>query len=122
MFAGLQLKLADAAAAEPGTDDLKLLAALEGLEPEREPEGPTMMGREARELMLSGRGEQGLQLFKARSAPVSRHQHGMFIQAWWLALLLNRMRSGWISTVATVHHVSRPMVCGFRMVRSSSHT
>ena len=46
-------------------DDLKLLAALEGgLEPEREPEGPTMMGREARELMLSGQGDKALQLFK----------------------------------------------------------
>ncbi len=34
-----------------------------------------MMGREARELMLSGRGEQGLQLFKARAAPVSSSRH-----------------------------------------------
>ena len=56
-------------AAEPGTADLKLLAALEGgLEPEREPEGPTMMGREARELMLSGQGDKALQLFKVTHA------------------------------------------------------
>ena len=30
-----------------------------------------MMGREARELMLSGRGAQGLQLFKARALLMS---------------------------------------------------
>ncbi len=57
-------------AAEPGAADLKLLAALEGgLEPEREPEGPTMMGREARELMLSGQGDKALQLFKVSAEP-----------------------------------------------------
>jgi len=57
-------------ATEPGAADLKLLAALEGgLEPEREPEGPTMMGREARELMLSGQGDKALQLFKVSGIP-----------------------------------------------------
>ena len=57
-------------AAEPGAADLKLLAALEGgLEPEREPEGPTMMGREARELMLSGQGDKALLLFKVPGNP-----------------------------------------------------
>lgn len=51
--------------AGPGTaSDLKALAALEGLEPEREAEGPTMMAREARQLMLSGQGQAGLELFK----------------------------------------------------------
>ena len=55
--------------AEPGPDDLKLLAALEGPDPEREPEGPTMMGREARELMLSGQGDKALQLFKVALNP-----------------------------------------------------
>lgn len=44
--------------------DLAMLAALEGLPSEPEPEGPTMMGRLARELMLSGQGAAGLQQFK----------------------------------------------------------
>ena len=46
--------------------DLQRLAALEGLPPEPEQEGPTMMGRMARELMLSGQGAAGLQQFKVR--------------------------------------------------------
>ena len=33
----------------------------------KEPEGPTMMGRQARDLMLSGQGAAGLELFKVRS-------------------------------------------------------
>jgi hypothetical protein len=41
-----------------------MLAALEGLPSEPEPEGPTMMGRLARELLLSGQGAAGLQQFK----------------------------------------------------------
>ena len=45
---------------------MKALAALEGLETEKEAEGPTMMAREARELMLSGQGQAGLDLFKVR--------------------------------------------------------
>ena len=45
-----------------------MLAALEGLPSEPEPEGPTMMGRLARELLLSGQGAAGLQQFK-----VGRH-------------------------------------------------
>lgn len=47
----------------PATD-LQMLAALEGLPSEPELEGPTMMGRLARELMLSGQGAAGLQQFK----------------------------------------------------------
>jgi hypothetical protein len=47
-----------------GSTDLAMLAALEGLPSEPEPEGPTMMGRLARELLLSGQGAAGLQQFK----------------------------------------------------------
>jgi hypothetical protein len=46
-----------------------MLAALEGLPSEPEPEGPTMMGRLARELMLSGQGAAGLEQFKVHSWP-----------------------------------------------------
>ena len=42
-----------------GADELELLAKLEAPS-----EGPTMMGRKARELMLSGQGEQALIAFK----------------------------------------------------------
>lgn len=44
-------------------DNLALLGALEG-EEEAPKEGPTMMGREARQLMLSGQGAAGLQAWK----------------------------------------------------------
>ena len=40
------------------------LALLGGLEEEEEPKGPTMMGREARQLMLSGQGAAGLAAWK----------------------------------------------------------
>jgi len=60
--------------------DLRLLATLEGLPEEPEPEGPTMMGRLVRELMLSGQGSAGLEQFKvchccywhSRAKPVLR--------------------------------------------------
>jgi hypothetical protein len=52
-----------------------MLAALEGLPSEPEPEGPTMMGRLARELLLSGQGAAGLQQFKV-GAHASRGQLG----------------------------------------------
>jgi len=42
-----------------GADELELLAKLEAPS-----EGPTMMGRKARELMLSGQGDQALIAFK----------------------------------------------------------
>ena len=45
------------------------LALLGGLEEEEEPKGPTMMGREARQLMLSGQGAAGLAAWKVH--PVS---------------------------------------------------
>ena len=44
-------------------DELETLAKLE---PEEE-EGATMMGRKARELMLSGQGDAALQAFKVQS-------------------------------------------------------
>lgn len=47
-----------------GGADLRRMAALEGLPGEGAPEGPTMMGRLARELMLSGQGAAGLAQFK----------------------------------------------------------
>ena len=40
------------------------LALLGGLEEEEETKGPTMMGREARQLMLSGQGAAGLAAWK----------------------------------------------------------
>lgn len=50
-----------------GEGDLETVAKLEGLEDEQEEgQGPTMMGRHARQLMLSGQGDAGLQAFKAR--------------------------------------------------------
>jgi len=44
-----------------GADELEVLAKLEAEPPS---EGPTMMGRKARELMLSGQGDQALIAFK----------------------------------------------------------
>ncbi len=44
-----------------GADELEVLAKLEAEPPS---EGPTMMGRKARELMLSGQGDQALITFK----------------------------------------------------------
>ena len=45
------------------------LALLGGLEEEEEPKGPTMMGREARQLMLSGQGAAGLAAWKVHPPP-----------------------------------------------------
>lgn len=50
-----------------------MLAALEGLPSEPEAEGPTMMGRLARELILSGQGAAGLQQFKVRDCVMFTH-------------------------------------------------
>jgi hypothetical protein len=50
------------------TENLALLGALEG--EEEAPKGPTMMGREARELMLSGQGTAGLAAWKVIPAAV----------------------------------------------------
>ena len=47
------------------------LALLGALEEDEAPKGPTMMGREARQLMLSGQGAAGLAAWKV-SAP---HAH-----------------------------------------------
>lgn len=48
-----------------GNGDLAAAAKLEGLEDEQvEGQGPTMMGRQARQLMMSGQGDAGLQAFK----------------------------------------------------------
>ena len=47
-----------------GASELEVLAKMEGVEPEAPSEGPTMMGRKARELMLSGQGDAALQAFK----------------------------------------------------------
>lgn len=47
------------------------LAMLGGLEEEEAPKGPTMMGREARQLMLSGQGAAGLAAWKVRSSTLS---------------------------------------------------
>ena len=44
-----------------GADELEVLAKLEAEPPS---EGPTMMGRKARELMLSGQGDHALIAFK----------------------------------------------------------
>jgi len=44
------------------------LALLGGLVEEDAPQGPTMMGREARELMLSGQGAAGLTAWKVSTA------------------------------------------------------
>ena len=56
------------------------LALLGGLEEEEEPKGPTMMGREARQLMLSGQGAAGLAAWKVHPHPLpalhSCDQHG----------------------------------------------
>ena len=46
-----------------GTDELEALAQVED-EGQGASEGPTMMGRRARELMLSGQGDAALQAFK----------------------------------------------------------
>ena len=46
-----------------GAGELEVLAKLEGDEKE-EQEGATMMGRQARQLMLSGQGHAALQAFK----------------------------------------------------------
>ena len=46
------------------------LALLGGLEEEEEPKGPTMMGREARQLMLSGQGAAGLAAWKVHPQPL----------------------------------------------------
>ena len=48
------------------TENLALLGALEG--EDQAPKGPTMMGREARQLMLSGQGAAGLAAWKVTSA------------------------------------------------------
>ena len=47
-----------------GASELEVLAKMEGVEAEAPSEGPTMMGRKARELMLSGQGDAALQAFK----------------------------------------------------------
>ena len=62
---GLQVELD----AMNGADELEALAKLE---PEEE-EGATMMGRKARELMLSGQGDAALQAFKVRSTRQAWH-------------------------------------------------
>lgn len=50
-----------------GNADLVTAAKLEGLEDEGgEGAGPTMMGRRARQLMMSGHGDAGLQAFKVQ--------------------------------------------------------
>ena len=46
------------------------LALLGGLLEEEEPKGPTMMGREARQLMLSGQGAAGLAAWKVHPFPL----------------------------------------------------
>ena len=48
------------------TENLALLGALEG--EDEAPKGPTMMGREARQLMLSGQGAAGLVAWKVTPA------------------------------------------------------
>lgn len=51
-----------------GTGDLATAAQLEGLKDEQvEGQGPTMMGRQARQLMMSGQGNAGLQAFKVHA-------------------------------------------------------
>ena len=49
------------------------LALLGGLVEEDAPKGPTMMGREARQLMLSGQGAAGLTAWKVNTAEHSLH-------------------------------------------------
>ena len=44
---------------------------LGGLEEDEAPKGPTMMGREARHLMLSGQGAAGLAAWKVRFSTLS---------------------------------------------------
>ena len=58
-FFNLQVELD----AMTGTDELEAVAQSEG-EGQGASEGPTMMGRRARELMLSGQGAAALQAFK----------------------------------------------------------
>ncbi|KAA6417737.1 MAG: 5 -3 exoribonuclease 1, partial [Trebouxia sp. A1-2] len=57
-----------------GADELEVLAKLEA---EPASEGPTMMGRKARELMLSGQGDQALIAFKSKyySEKLGIHKH-----------------------------------------------
>lgn len=63
----------EVAAAGLGENPLAPTELLKELEPEvEEPAGPTMMSKEARQLMLSGQGQAGLQAWKVRGA-VSRH-------------------------------------------------
>ncbi len=59
-----------------GADELEVLAKLEAELPS---EGPTMMGRKARELMLSGQGDQALIAFKVKfSAGDKMSTSGLF--------------------------------------------
>ncbi|DBA92644.1 TPA: hypothetical protein ACH3X1_002861 [Trebouxia sp. C0004] len=57
-----------------GADELEVLAKLEAESPS---EGPTMMSRKARELMLSGQGDQALIAFKSKyySDKLGIHKH-----------------------------------------------
>lgn len=53
-----------------GQNPLASTEVLKELEDEvEEPKGPTMMSREARELMLSGQGQAGLQAWKVQDSP-----------------------------------------------------
>ena len=54
-----------------GNADMATAAKLEGLEDGgAEGAGPTMMGRQARQLMMSGQGDAGLQAFKVQPLPL----------------------------------------------------
>ena len=58
------------------TGDLATAAKVEGLDDEAVGQGPTMMGRQARQLMMSGQGDAGLQAFKVRCT-VTPHQEAV---------------------------------------------
>ena len=60
------------------TGDLATAAKVERLEDEQAGQGPTMMGRQARQLMMSGQGDAGLQAFKVRCA-VTPHQEAVCV-------------------------------------------
>ena len=70
----MQAELAASGLGENPVAPAENLALLGGLEEDEAPKGPTMMGREARQLMLSGQGAAGLVAWKVRLTPSVCHQ------------------------------------------------
>ena len=66
----MQAELAASGLGENPVAPAENLALLGGLEEDDAPKGPTMMGREARQLMLSGQGAAGLAAWKVNQHPL----------------------------------------------------